>query len=79
MASKKDFKQLRERLRKAGYTVELAKNGHWNVKRPDGKRIQICSTPSDHRSFPNTVQNLRTYLGYDDRAEKSRSNRATSG
>lgn len=71
MASKKDFKELCKRLEKAGYLVTRARNGHYRVEDPHTRRrVQICYSPSDYRSFQNTLCNLRKYLGYDDRAKK---------
>lgn len=58
-------------LRSQGFTVELAKNGHYTVQCPDKmvlppgarRKIQIPATPSIERTVLNTITRLKR-MGY---------------
>jgi RIO-like serine/threonine protein kinase len=59
------------RLEEQGFTVELAKNGHYSVTCPEKiilppgarRRIQIPQTPSIERTVLNTITRLKR-IGY---------------
>ena len=54
------IRDIIKEVRRRGYTVEKARNGHWNVRRPNGTFVtQLPSTPSDWRTVKNTVRSLR--------------------
>ena len=63
MASNKDVTVLRKRLVAQGFEVERARNGHWRVTAPDGRKAQFPYSPSDHRSMLNVKARLRR-IGY---------------
>ncbi|MCL6423697.1 hypothetical protein Bequi_09905 [Brachybacterium sp. JHP9] len=48
---------LRQLLLERGFTVELAGNGHYDVRRDGGFR-QISATPSDYRTLLNEIKSL---------------------
>lgn len=63
MAGKKEMKELRDRLVAQGFKVERARNGHYKVTAPNGRKVQICGTPSDWRGVLNTETQLAR-MGY---------------
>lgn len=63
-----DVKELIAHLRKQGFTVALARSGHYQVTSKDGAHVQIPATPSDRRSLLNVRSRLKHKLGYDPRA-----------
>lgn len=64
MANKKEMEALVKDLRKAGFVVELAKNGHYKVSR-DGLSMGMAKTPGDYRGIKNTLVRLKRKFGYD--------------
>lgn len=70
-AHSKAIQELIVNLREQGFTVTLAKNGHYtvdcpsNVTTPPGqrRRIQIPATPSIERTVLNTITRLKR-MGY---------------
>jgi hypothetical protein len=62
MSLKKDLKTLLAEAEKQGWTVKLAKSGHYKLYAPDGENIvTVGSTPSDRRTLRNTVALMRRY------------------
>ncbi|GAA2753330.1 type II toxin-antitoxin system HicA family toxin [Kitasatospora cinereorecta] len=56
---KKEVRDMARALEKQGFEVTPSKNGHLIV-RLDGRRIAtLAGTPSDHRSWLNTITVLR--------------------
>lgn len=57
--SKKNLLQLEKKLIEAGFTVRLTSRGHLLVKR--GNKVITCfaGTPSDPRSWKNSLAPLR--------------------
>jgi predicted RNA binding protein YcfA (HicA-like mRNA interferase family) len=54
-----DNKKLIKDLESQGFTVEPTKNGHYTVRK-DGKRVAtLAGTPSDRRSWLNSLSHLR--------------------
>lgn len=60
MASVKDTKQLLKSLKKQGFTVAEDRK-HYVVTHPEvpGVQVSIPKTPSEWRSFANTISQLR--------------------
>ena len=57
---RKDAKQAIKKIRKAGYTVEAANSGHFNVYGPDGTFYgTVSGSPSDQRTLKNQLTRLR--------------------
>jgi hypothetical protein len=55
-----DYRELLRMLAEEGCTVVMANgSGHRLVTLPDGREIQISSTPSDYRTLTNEVARLR--------------------
>lgn len=63
MARTTDIKELRAHLEKQGFHVEVAKNGHYRVIAPDGRKIQIAATPRYPRAVLNAITRLKR-IGY---------------
>jgi predicted RNA binding protein YcfA (HicA-like mRNA interferase family) len=61
--SHKDTRQLIARLREQGFTVRLAKSGHYRVSGPGGQTVTVPQSPSCGRSLANARANLRRWLG----------------
>jgi hypothetical protein len=62
----KDTRQLIRRLREQGYTVRLAKSGHYRVTGPSGATVTMPATPGrGNRSMANVRANLRKHIGAD--------------
>lgn len=56
----KEAKDLAKRLRKLGYSVSMAHNGHYRVTRSDGSQLgQFACSPGDVRTVKNAVARLR--------------------
>lgn len=59
--SAKETKQLIRRLRDQGFTVQLAKSGHYRCTGPGGDTVTIPATPSSGgRSYANQRARLRS-------------------
>lgn len=54
-----DYDALLERAKDAGAVVGLTGSGHWRITTPDGKRLFVSQTPSDHRAVINLRAELR--------------------
>jgi hypothetical protein len=51
---------LVRRLRKAGVSVEQARNNHWIVRDASGRRVAVMAhTPGGGRAMANTLASLR--------------------
>lgn len=60
----KSYTELIDWLQEGGYQVEIVQSGHRAVLTPHGKRLaSLPNTPSDHRSFRNSVSMLRRLTG----------------
>ena len=55
----KEVKQLLNKCRKAGCTVEMRNGGHLAIHLPMGGVVYCPSTPSEHRSLRNVMGKLR--------------------
>jgi len=68
-----DWKKLMEALKDEDYEVEHQRGGHYGIFK-DGKRVGtlVCSA-SDHRSWQNTLGQLRRQLNFDYRPKQTRS------
>jgi biotin operon repressor len=57
----KEWKELAQRLRKLGYTVETARrNNHWHVRDNNQKLISVMpSGKTDERAIRNQISQLR--------------------
>jgi hypothetical protein len=57
---RKDAVQAIKKIRKAGYTVEAAKSGHFNVYTREGEFLGTMSgSPSDQRTLKNQLTRLK--------------------
>lgn len=58
---KKDFKTLRREYEAKGWTIARTSGGsHTMWRHPSGKgQVTVAGTPSDWRSFHNTVADLK--------------------
>lgn len=57
---RKDAKQAIKKIRKAGYTVEPANSGHFNVYDKEGTFLGTMSgSPSDQRTLRNQLTRLK--------------------
>jgi hypothetical protein len=55
-----DLTAFLRQLRRRGYSVRLARSGHWHVRDRRGRLVAIASgTTSDRRSLANLRANLR--------------------
>lgn len=54
-----DLKRLMKLAREQGWSVEMTGGHHLRWTPPEGPYVICPSTPSDHRSIPNTISNLR--------------------
>ncbi len=61
MSNTSEVRKLVRLLVKQGIRVERARNGHLDVYCPDGQRVQLSFSPSDHRAIRNTKANLRRH------------------
>lgn len=59
MPGRNEIKELRKQLRQQGFDVAPARNGHWQVVAPNGRKCQIPSTPKGGRTLLNVVTRLR--------------------
>jgi hypothetical protein len=57
--SRKDFRQLLDKVREQGFDVRLGGSGHWVVTSPDGGVTSVSQTPSGGRALANTKARLR--------------------
>lgn len=57
--SKKDSRQLEKKLIESGFTVRLTSRGHLLVKRGNTLITCFAGTPSDSRSWKNSLAPLR--------------------
>lgn len=57
--SRKDIRALIRRLRKQGWQAVILSSGHWRLTNPDGERITMSATPSNHRAFKNARADAR--------------------
>lgn len=64
MSRTKEMKALRQRLESQGFDVAVARNGHYRVVAPDGRKCQIASTPRENRGVLNAITRLKR-IGYD--------------
>lgn len=66
------YKKLIRELKKQGFEVEH-EGGHYAVRKPgkSGRVGTLPSTASDHRSFQNSISQLRNTIGFDDSAFKN--------
>ncbi|MDJ0342209.1 hypothetical protein QMK19_03285 [Streptomyces sp. H10-C2] len=55
----KDIQQLLARLRKQGFTIRLARSGHYRCTSPGGQTVTVPATPRGGR---RTQQNARAGL-----------------
>lgn len=55
-----DYRDIYAVIRSApGWDWRIVNNGHVQVTGPDGQKVQIAATPSDHRTTQNTWSQLR--------------------
>lgn len=55
-----DYRDFVAMLREEGCVITVARGSKHNVVHlPDGRKVQISSTPSDYRTLPNEVARLR--------------------
>jgi hypothetical protein len=62
-----NVRELLTALKAHGFTTELGGTGHHLVTHPDhpGVRISVPSSPSDRRSYPNAVSDIKRRTGID--------------
>jgi hypothetical protein len=60
------MRRLRAALIAQGFTVEMAKSGHYRVIAPSGAKCQIPATPRHNRAVLNAVTRLRR-IGFQSR------------
>ena len=58
---KKDMAQLMDTAKSQGWSIELAKGGHFKWVSPSGAVVFTSCTPSDKRAFKNIQSDLRRY------------------
>ncbi len=57
--AKKDTRELVKALEEQGFEVAPSKGGHFIVRK-DGRRVStLAGSPSDHRTWLNTIAALR--------------------
>ena len=62
MSFAKDFRKVIKAAEQQGWRCEPTKGGHWRLYAPDGVHIvHAPGTPSDRRSFDNTISQMRQY------------------
>lgn len=67
--SQKRIRELVGKLRRAGWTVEIAKGStHWRAVSPDGKRVNFSWSPSDRNAFKAIKRDFKR-VGFDPDAE----------
>ena len=64
MARSSEMKALCKRLTAQGFDVAIARNGHYKVVAPDGRKCQIAATPRENRGVLNAITRLKR-IGYD--------------
>lgn len=61
---RKEINAIVTALRRQGFQVEKANNGHFKAISPEGRTCQFASTPSHSTSVKNTVTRLKR-IGYE--------------
>jgi hypothetical protein len=55
-----DIRKLLKAAENQGFTVERTAKNHWLIRNADGLAVAtVASTPSDHRTWANTLARLR--------------------
>jgi predicted RNA binding protein YcfA (HicA-like mRNA interferase family) len=54
-----DMRRLAQLAREQGWTMTRTGGNHVLWTGPSGHRVVVPSSPSDHRSLPNTINHLR--------------------
>jgi hypothetical protein len=55
-----DLAALLRQLRRRGYSVSLARSGHWHIRGRRGRLVAVTSaTPSDRRGLRNLRADIR--------------------
>jgi hypothetical protein len=55
-----DYAAYLRKLRRGGYTVQLAGSGHYQIRDLRGRLVAVTSaTPSDHRTLLNLKSQVR--------------------
>jgi hypothetical protein len=57
--SRKDTRRLLGKLRDQGFTVRLARSGHFRVTAPSGETVTVSATPRSPRSLRDARADLR--------------------
>lgn len=66
MANKKEMVQLARLLVALGCTVETTNKNHVKITAPDKSRFcVIAGTPSDPRTFENSIRTIKLQIGLD--------------
>ena len=66
MGRRSEWEELRVQLRAAGYEVWVnGGSGHWDVYRGNKRVWYLAYSASDHRSFLNTIRDLKRKLGFE--------------
>lgn len=56
----KDLRKLLKAVEDQGFTARRTSGGHWQIRGTDGRVVAvIAGTPSDVRSWKNTIADLR--------------------
>jgi len=69
-SNNKDIDQYLRTLRKEGFTMHIARGGHWHIftPPPEGKLIATCpASTSDRRSWRNNKRDIDVRLGRSNR------------
>jgi hypothetical protein len=71
-SNNKDIDQYLATLRKEGFTMHIARGGHWHIFTPGGKFIATCpASTSDYRSWRNTRRDIDARLGRGNRGKEA--------
>lgn len=59
MSKKSDWSELIAAIQRAGWRIRPGKHGMLAYPAAGGRAIRVGGTPSDHRTYRNTVLSLR--------------------
>ncbi len=59
MSNKQDLKKLMREKAAQGWEIQTTRGGHFRLRHASGGCVTFPSTPSDHRSFKNTLADVK--------------------
>jgi predicted RNA binding protein YcfA (HicA-like mRNA interferase family) len=58
-----EMRQVVRKLKKQGFAVDQAPNGHYRVEGPDGQRTQVSFSPGSSSGVRTQIQRLK-HIGF---------------